>query len=403
MDRGVKRAVLVWHRRAGKDKTVINALIKKMLQRVGVYYYFLPTYSQGKKIIWDGIDGTGVRMLEHFPKELVRKKNETDLQIELVNGSIFQVIGTEKIDSIVGSNPVGCVFSEYSIQDPKAWNFIRPILAENGGFAIFVYTPRGMNHGWVLMEQMKQDPNAFVQLLTVEDTKAISAEALAKERLEMPKDLFEQEYYCKFLDGAGQFFRNFQVIDPITEVLPDNKFSLGVDLAKYQDFTVLTPFNLNTFNVHKQFRFNNVDYTAQKARIEAEYYKHNKPLVRLDSTGVGEPVHDDLANKGINIDGFHFTEQSRKDLLTNLQLLLEQNIIRIPNDPILLGELRSFQYTLSDSGRTKIQVPHGVHDDTVFSLALAVWDIPRTPLRVMSNSLFHLTAHKPQAISSSYE
>lgn len=405
MDSGCTRAIWVVHRRGGKDKTCFNYTVKRALDKVGTYFYFLPTYSQAKKVIWDNIDSDGFRMLDHIPKELIRATNATELKIELVNGSIIQLIGADEFKkSGVGTNPIGVVFSEYSITSPDAWQYVSPILAANGGWAIFNFTPRGMNHAWELIQKNRENDKWFIEILTAEQTKSLSPEILAEEKRNMPIDLFEQEYFCKFLDGAGQFFRKFELIDIIDKPEDIHSFQLGVDLAKYQDFTVLTPFNLNTFNVHKQFRFNNIDYTAQKARIEAEYYRHFKPLVRLDSTGVGEPIHDDLANKGLNIDPYHFTEQSRKDLLTNLQLLLEQGRIRIPNDEILLGELRSFRYTLTETGRTKIQVPDNLHDDCVMSLALSVWNIPQLPLRPKVNSLFNLTSYRePQNANTSYD
>jgi len=203
LDEGYKRAVVVWHRRSGKDKTLLNLVIKKMFERVGAYYYFLPTYSQGEKIIWNGADKDGYRFLDHIPKELIKRKNDTKMIIETNNGSILQVIGTDNIDSIVGTNPIGCIFSEYSLQNPAAWNFIRPILAENGGWAVFNYTPRGKNHGYDLFEHAKSDPTWFCQKLTVEDTNAIPKNILDQERLEMFKEtgddsLFLQEYYCSF-------------------------------------------------------------------------------------------------------------------------------------------------------------------------------------------------------------
>ena len=73
-------------------------------------------------------------------------ENVTEMKIKLKNGSLFQVVGTDNIDSVVGTNPIVCVFSEYSLQDKRAWEFIRPILRENDGIAIFIYTPRGKTH-----------------------------------------------------------------------------------------------------------------------------------------------------------------------------------------------------------------------------------------------------------------
>jgi phage terminase large subunit len=215
MDSGKKRAVIVWHRRAGKDKTLLNLTIKKMVERVGSYYYFFPTYSQGKKILWDGVDKDGFKFLDHFPKELVDgKPNDTELKVKLKNGSLFQIIGTDNYNSIVGTNPVGCVFSEYSLQDPIAWDYMRPILAENGGWAVFNFTPRGKNHGYKLYEAAKNDPAWFSQLLTVDDTNVISPEVLEQERKEIIEkngddSIFQQEYYCSFNASIqGAYYAN---------------------------------------------------------------------------------------------------------------------------------------------------------------------------------------------------
>ena len=203
MDKGYKRLIQVWHRRCGKDKTDINIVVKEMCKRVGAYYYFFPTYSQGKKILWDGADKNGFPFLGHFPAELIDKKNEQELKIHFKNGSIFQIIGVDNVDSIVGSNPIGCVFSEYSLQNPKAWDYIRPILAENGGWAIFNFTPRGRNHAYDLLEMTKNDPKWWVEILPADKTGILSPEILAQERLEiMTKNgddsLFQQEYFCSF-------------------------------------------------------------------------------------------------------------------------------------------------------------------------------------------------------------
>lgn len=199
IDRGYKRAVCIFHRRAGKDKTLINLITKEALKRVGVYYYLFPTYKQGRKIIWQGIDKAGMKFTDHIPEEIRKRTNDQEMMIELKNGSIIQIIGTDDIDRIVGTNPVGCVFSEYSLQNPKAWDLLRPILAENEGWAVFNYTPRGKNHGYELYEMAKNNPKWFAQILTVDDTKAISQEAIEEERLAgMDEDLIQQEFYCSF-------------------------------------------------------------------------------------------------------------------------------------------------------------------------------------------------------------
>lgn len=201
---GNKRAVAIWHRRAGKDKTIWNLMIRQSLRRVGAYYYFLPTYNQGNKIIWNGMDKAGFPFLSHIPKELRTQTLQQNMMVRLYNGSIIQIIGSDNIDSIVGTNPVGCVFSEYSLQDPRGWDFIRPILRENGGWALFNFTPRGHNHAYELWKMAEGNPTWFCQRLTIEDTGVLTPDDIDAERADgMSEDLIQQEYYCSF-DAAIQ-------------------------------------------------------------------------------------------------------------------------------------------------------------------------------------------------------
>lgn len=207
-----QRAVIMWHRRSGKEKTCFNIMVDKATERVGTYYYFFPTYAQGKKILWKGIDRDGFKFIDHVPPELIHKTNESDLSIELTNGSIIQVVGTDNYDAVVGTNPIGCVFSEFALQDPQAYALFRPILRENGGWAIFNFTPRGHNHAKDLYDMAESNPKWFCQRLTVADTlrpdcmPVITEGDIQAERDEgMSEELIMQEYYCSFegsVDGA---------------------------------------------------------------------------------------------------------------------------------------------------------------------------------------------------------
>jgi phage terminase large subunit len=216
LDGGIKRAVAVWHRRAGKEKTFINYVAKSAMMRVGTYFYLFPTYSQAKKVLWDGIDKSGFPFMSHFPKDIISKKNESELRVELINGSAVQLVGSDNIDSILGTNPLGCVFSEYALQHPGAWDYMRPILRENGGWAIFDYTPRGKNHGYSLFQMAKENADWFAEVLTVRDTGALSEEDIQAERSAgMSEELIQQEFYCSFegvLSGAV-FGRQLQEAD----------------------------------------------------------------------------------------------------------------------------------------------------------------------------------------------
>ena len=204
LEAGVSRACLIWHRRAGKDAVGLNWCATQAVQKPGLYWHMLPTYKQGRKIVWEGKAKNGRDFLSAFPKELVTRMRDDEMTLWLEGGSVFQVVGTDDIDKLVGANPRGVVLSEYSLHDPAAWDYVRPILAENGGWALFLYTPRGRNHGYSLYESalrnhIDKGGSWFAQILTVDDTKAIPQAAIDEDRSSgMPEELISQEYYCSF-------------------------------------------------------------------------------------------------------------------------------------------------------------------------------------------------------------
>ena len=220
LDGGKNRAIVVWHRRAGKDLTLWNLLIKKALERKGTYYYFFPEFSQGKRVIWRGIDGAGVSFMDYLPQELVVRKLDQEMMVELANGSIIQIVGTDNFDKIRGSNPIGVVFSEFAFQNPMAWEVVRPILAENGGWAVFNSTPNGTNHFYDLHKQAKRNVNWYADLRTIRDTykdedetiPVVSEKVIQEERDSgMSEDMIQQEYYGSFTATAGGYYYMDQI------------------------------------------------------------------------------------------------------------------------------------------------------------------------------------------------
>lgn len=166
----------------------------------------MPTYSQAKKVIWDASTNDGMRILDYIPKEFIAQMNQQEMKIRLVNGSLFQLIGSDNIDSLMGTNPKIVVFSEYAIQTPDAWDFIRPILKINKGYAIFISTPRGRNHFYDLYKMGEIAHDWWVQTLTYKDTGVLTDKDIEKEIAEgMSEELAQQEYACSFdrgVDGA---------------------------------------------------------------------------------------------------------------------------------------------------------------------------------------------------------
>ena len=198
-----KRGILVVPRRNGKDLLCWNVCISKAVETVGLYYYMAPYYNQVRQIIWEGFDGSGRRFLDYIPSELIQSQTKLDMRIDLVNGSQIKLQGSDNIDRIVGTNPRGIVFTEFSLHKPAAWEYLRPILAENGGWAIFNGTPRGLNHFYDLYTKATADPGWYTQYLTRDDTDVPSLDAIEDDRRSgMLEAIIKQEYYCSFTAGV---------------------------------------------------------------------------------------------------------------------------------------------------------------------------------------------------------
>lgn len=205
---GGKRAALAWHRRAGKDDVCLHHAACEGHKRIGTYWHMLPEANQARKAIWEAVNPhTGKRRIdEAFPHALRAATRENEMFIRFKSGSSWQVVGSDNFNSLVGAPPVGVVFSEYPLANPASWAYLRPILAENNGWAIFIGTPRGRNHFATLMETAERDPHWFAERLTADQTGVFTPETLARERAELIREhgedageaLYQQEYFCSF-------------------------------------------------------------------------------------------------------------------------------------------------------------------------------------------------------------
>jgi len=181
-------------------------------ERKAGYWHMLPEYSQARKAIWDAVNPhTGKRRIdEAFPLELRKTTRNQEMQIEFVNGSTWQVVGSDNFNSLVGSAPAGIVYSEWALANPTARAYLRPIIAENNGWQLFITTPRGRNHAYTTLKAAERSPGAFAQILDATQTGVFSPERLESERLDYIADFgseygqakFEQEYLCSF-DSAN--------------------------------------------------------------------------------------------------------------------------------------------------------------------------------------------------------
>jgi phage terminase large subunit len=214
---GIKRSSLCWHRRAGKDELSLHKACiaahpspedSSPNSRVANYWHCLPEYTQARKAIWTAVNPhTGkLRIDEAFPHEVRASTRNDDMSITFKSGSSWRVVGSDNPNSLVGATPFGIVFSEWSLSNPTAWGYLQPMLLENGGWADFIFTPRGKNHAHSMHMAAMKNPAWFAETLTVDETKQLSPDQLEEARKDYvalhgedaAEALMQQEYWCSF-------------------------------------------------------------------------------------------------------------------------------------------------------------------------------------------------------------
>ena len=251
LEGGGLRADVAAHRRWGKDEVALNWTAVAAVQRPGVYWHLLPEASQGRKAIWDAVNPhTGLRRIdEAFPAEIRSQTKDQEMFIRFRNGATWQVVGSDNYNSLVGSPPAGVVFSEWALAKPDSWTYLRPILAENGGWALFLWTPRGRNHATRAFEARARDAAWFTLKSPATATDVFPPEQLAHERSELVAETgsveegearFASEYLVDFDAAApgayyasllGEAERDGRIgrvpHDPALKV--DTAWDLGID------------------------------------------------------------------------------------------------------------------------------------------------------------------------------
>lgn len=218
------RLIAIWHRRAGKDEIVLSAMRQLACQDPGTYWHCFPEQAQARKAIWNGVNSkTGKRRIfDAFPEGIIKRMQDADMFIELKpqyckdgKASTFQLIGSDRYDSTVGSGPKGIAYSEWALSNPAAWAYHSPMIRESQGFAAFITTPRGNNHAKTMYDRAANNPKWFAELLSIADTKTLSKDELEEaldeyqglHGIDLGLAIFEQEYYCSFAGAmVGAYF-----------------------------------------------------------------------------------------------------------------------------------------------------------------------------------------------------
>lgn len=332
----------IWHRRAGKDEVCLHGTAIKAMERPANYWHCLPEYNQARKAIWDAVNAhTGKRRIdEAFPAEIIESRNDQEMKIRFKNGSSWQVIGSDRYDSLVGAGVAGVTFSEWALANPASWAYIRPMVAENDGWAAFITTPRGENHAFSMYERGKEKSDWFSERLTVTQT-GVMSEAALSEALEEYKNIYgddfgqamyEQEYMCSFgaaIQGSyyGMEMRSAMDEKRITFVPYDSGYPVftGWDLG-YNDQTAIW------FAQQKEGSVSIIDYEWGRNEPLATYAQRlkDKPY----NYG-GHFLPHDGANKNSQT-GLSYEEALQRAGLKNITI-----IPRAPNTEAVLTDINT--------------------------------------------------------------
>lgn len=234
-----------------------HTAIEAVHKRVATYWHCLPEYAQARKAIWNAVNPhTGKRRIdEAFPHELRENTNDQEMFIRFKSGSTWQVIGSDRYNSLVGAGVAGVVFSEWALCNPSAWGYISPMMRENNGWAAFITTPRGRNHAHSMYESAQKNDGWFAELSSIHHTKAFN-EAELQEILQtdyvdlygedVGRAQFEQEYECSFNAAIlGAFYAREMVnvrkegrIDETLEAVPGWPVHRAWDIGVRDDTSI---------------------------------------------------------------------------------------------------------------------------------------------------------------------
>jgi phage FluMu gp28-like protein len=352
LDSNKRFIVVMCGRRFGKSELSQILGITEALKG-GSVAYVTPTY------------GLAQVFFERLTKTLPFKNNISKLKIYCPNEGSIEFFTGERLDNLRGRKFHLVIIDEAAfISDLEdGWsNSIRPTLTDYEGRAVFLSTPRGKNFFYSLfMKQGENDWQSFK--FSTYDNPHINPREIDDARIQLPEVVFNQEYLADPAENSANPFGNAFIRRCIKPLSAQTIVCYGIDLAKSVDFTVI-------IGLDKE---GNVAYFD---RFQLDWHNTKETIKRLppapiivDSTGVGDPILEDLLREGVNIEGLKFTSQSKQQLMEGLASAIQQAKIGFP-EGVIVDELDVFEYQFTANG-VRYSAPSGFHDDCVVSLALA--------------------------------
>lgn len=379
--------VVVAGRRWGKTflsrtELVTNAAKKKK----ALVWYVAPTYGMAKDIMW-------TELVDAIPARLVAKKNETKLEIKLINGSVIQLKGADKPDTLRGRGIDYIVLDEY--QDFKAGTWeevIFPTLMDKQGRALIIGTPKAFNQLHDLYVKGQDPANrgmwASWQFPTI-SSPFIPENEIENARRNMDEKTFRQEFEASFETMSGRIYYGFQrathvkplpAIDPTKPVFVGQDFNVdpmtSVIFQLWEDPTYpRTSMDRYVIHVKDEITLGSSNVMEVCDELDRRYWRWIKsgklamypdPAGRNRSQGRGETNFQIFRERGITRVYARAKHPARTDRYNAVNLMLRSadGRIRMFVDPRCKDTIRSLEQTIYKPGTNEPDKSQGAEHIT---------------------------------------
>ncbi|MFA5151020.1 MAG: terminase family protein [Clostridia bacterium] len=386
-----KRKIIVAGRRGGK--TTGASMLAAMRAMDGRRVLEAAPVSDQTNAFWESVKGY---FAEPIASKVVRK-NETDRLLEFPNGGRIRCKTAHDADTLRGDFADLLILDEYSFMEPDAWELVgMPMLADNDGDAVFIFTPNRRNHAYLMYQKAIADETSRwgAWNFTSMDNPYLSVSALSDLKQDMTDEAYRQEIMAEFLEGEGAVFRNIYAcmhapLDAKPEDHAGHELVLGGDWGKQHDYTALSVGCVTCKKEVARDRFNKIDYHFQRGRLGALCHKWGVSRALVELNSIGEPNFEELQRSGLPVVGFQTTAQSKPQLIENMALVLEKAEWQFQADPVWTGELEAYERKVSAiTGRSQYSAPEGMHDDTVMGRALMLRAAMQYGVEIVDNPFY---------------
>lgn len=367
-------AVVAMGRRWGKS-TMAGALCTLAAARGARVAWVVPSYKNGRPL-WRNVE----RYLAPLERLRRARLNKSERVAEIVGAGSLGIYSADNPTSILGEAFHLVVIDEAARIAEEVWtDTIQPTLADYGGKAILISTPKGRNWFWREWVRGREgDPlvRSFQAPSADNPNPRIKAAADAA-RTRVPERTYRQEWLAEFIDDSNDVFRGVRQCITATEqasAIAGHYYVIGADWAQSQDYTVYTVIDCTLGAVVHIDRFTDIDYGTARDRLKALWHRFDRCAIVAEQNGIGLPIIEDLWRDGVPVQPFTTTNASKGEAIGALILAFEQHKLSLIDYEPLILELEIFESERLPSGLIRYAAPAGHHDDCVMSLAFA-WSL----------------------------